>query len=316
MIKKFSPRAHRLLSVTAREIAKKMGSNQLVPEHMLIGLIQTVDCVGYAVLRYLKISTLTLHLILEKTIPLNNLNANFSDVLRSRRLQTFLDAALAESRSLRRDYIGTEHFLLAAVKEEQSAIQVYLQKNGISAEDVKSAIETVSLQMPSSAHEARIIPMGAVNMNNPMQAKQNPQESLLDEHCYDLTKKAQNGELDPVVGRQREIQRVIQILSRRNKNNPVLVGEPGVGKTAIAEGLAQCIADERVPNNLLGKRLLSLDLASVIAGTKYRGEFEKRIKKIMKEISEQKNIILFIDELHTIIGAGGAEGSMDASNML
>ena len=149
--------------------------------------------------------------------------------------------------------------------------------------------------------------------NSPQQARN---ASLLQEFSRDLTAMSREGKLDPVVGRENEIKRVIQILSRRNKNNPVLIGEPGVGKTAIVEGLAERIVSEKVPRNLVGKRLLVLDLASVIAGTKYRGEFEERLKRIMKEIAEAKNIILFIDELHTIIGAGGAEGAMDASNML
>lgn len=314
MTKGLSPRAQKLLTVYAQEEGRKTGAEQLLPEHVLLGLIKSADCLGFAVLQYLKINTLTFQLALEQSVPINRSSAGFSDISPSRRLKTLLDISAVESRSLRRDYIGTEHFLLAAIREEQSITWHFFKKIGIAIEDVRQAVESVAVQMPSSAYENRMIPNARpVNF---VQNKQAPQASLLKEYSRDLTEKARMGELDPVVGRRREIQRVIQILSRRNKNNPVLVGEPGVGKTAIVEGLAQYIVNETVPRDLLGKRLLTLDLASVIAGTKYRGEFEERLKKIMKEIREEKNIILFIDELHTIIGAGGAEGAMDASNML
>lgn len=313
MIKSLSPRAQKLLTVYAQEEGHKTGAEQILPEHVLLGLVKNGDSLGFAVLQYLKINTSAFQSALEQSMPINGSPAGFPVILPSRRLKTLLDISAIESNSLRRDYIGTEHFLLAAIREEQSITWHFFKKIGISIADVRQATESIVVQMPSSAYENRILPTGNAKAAT---SGQNKNTSLLKEYSRDLTEKARMGELDPVVGRGREIQRVIQILSRRNKNNPVLVGEPGVGKTAIVEGLAQHIVGGTVPSGLLKKRLLTLDLASVIAGTKYRGEFEERLKKIMKEIHEQKNIILFIDELHTIIGAGGAEGAMDASNML
>jgi ATP-dependent Clp protease ATP-binding subunit ClpC len=206
------------------------------------------------------------------------------------------------------EYIGTEHLLLAAVKETGSVTARYLSKYNVDGAAVREAILRISgvTDIREKAGSFKKKPVALGKRTTP----------TLDEFSRDLTELAREGKLDPVIGRAKEIQRVIQILARRTKNNPVLIGEPGVGKTAIVEGLAQRIVDASAPEVLIGKRVLILDLASLVAGTKYRGEFEERLKRVMKEISVSENIILFIDELHTIIGAGGAEGAIDASNML
>lgn len=323
-MKGLSSRAQRLLVTLAQDEARRSRLDSLLPEHVLLALIKSAEGLGYEALKELKVNILTLQLALEQSLPSREGFQTFADLPPSRRLRTLLDVAAVESRSLKTEYIGTEHLLLASLREDQSIIQQYFLKNQISYEDLRrvvySLVVTRNTKAPESLH---IVPavFNASSSPNPstQQARGNQSSqnaSLLKEFSRDITQKARNGEIDPVIGRNAEIQRVIQILSRRTKNNPVLVGEPGVGKTAIVEGLAQRIVNQSVPHSLIDKKLLTLDLASVIAGTKYRGEFEERLKKIMKEIQEQKNIILFIDELHTLIGAGGAEGAMDASNML
>ncbi len=316
MIKGLSPRAQKLLMVLAQDEAKQLCSEQLVPEHLMLALLKSTESVGYRVLQYLKINISSFQIALEKSFPKKVGCSTFSEILRSRRLQIFLDVSLEESKKLKREYVGTEHFLLAAIREEQSTTSQFFKMIGYDLLDIRSAVEIVSIQMSSSLIQNRDNAVSAGIASKNSGYKQATAVSLLDEYGVDLTKKASLGELDPVIGRKSEVQRVIQILSRRNKNNPILIGEPGVGKTAIAESLAQRIVDEVVPPNLFKKRIIMLDLASVIAGTKYRGEFEERLKRIMKEIADKQNIILFMDELHTIIGAGGAEGSLDAANIL
>jgi ATP-dependent Clp protease ATP-binding subunit ClpC len=308
MFKGLSQRAQKLLTVQSQDEAKRSNADQLLPEHVMLALVHTADGTGFTVLQNLKINLLSLQLQLEQSLPSRSGTIVFGDIPPSRRLRGMLDAASIEARTLRHDYIGTEHILLACARENQSVMNSFFEKESVSIDELRSMVQEVTASRDTSiaARQKRGIP------SEPQQR----QTGLLQEYSRDLTAMSRDGLLDPVVGRETEIKRVIQILSRRTKNNPVLVGEPGVGKTAIVEGLAERIIAEQVPRNLVGKRLLVLDLASVIAGTKYRGEFEERLKRIMKEIAESKNIILFIDELHTIIGAGGAEGAMDASNML
>ena len=317
MFKGFSPRAQRLLSVFAVHEARRTGCGQVLPEHMLLALLKSAEGIGFETIKRINANILMLQMALEQTISQStDKNPSIAEPQPGRRLRTVLDSASIESRSMRKNYIGTEHLFLAAIREEESAACRFFSAMSVTPDDVRHTISEVEKTYPTS-FQMQQNPSGKVPEGVAARKKSGTsQPGLLSEYSRDLTENARAGLLDPVIGRDREIQRVIQILCRRNKNNPVLVGEPGVGKTAIVEGLAQRIVAENVPADLLNKKVLTLDLAAVIAGTKYRGEFEERIKGIIKEISEQKNVILFIDELHTIIGAGGAEGSMDASNML
>ena len=321
MMKGLTKRAHKLLTVLAQDEGRRNSSSSLLPEHFLLALIKTADGVGYEVLINLKINILSLQLVLEQSLKAETNSTSFADLPPSRRLRTLLDSAAIESRTLRNDFVGTEHLVIAAAKEENSAFSDFIKKCNLKIDDLRREASLINSSRPMPQISKLINTEGSGVFANAgagiSQQKNNSHNaSILTEFSRDITARARKGEIDPVVGRDKEINRVIQILCRRTKNNPVLIGEPGVGKTAIVEGLGIKIANGEVPKILQNKKLLVLDLALVIAGTKYRGEFEERIKRIMKEIREQKNIILFIDELHTIVGAGGSEGSMDASNML
>ena len=233
----------------------------------------------------------------------------------SPRVKKVLELANEEGRRQGVNYVGTEHMLLGLIREGEGIAAQVLAGMGVSAEKVRKQVFMLLGGSQNGAFPGSGIPgfpLGAEAKHTAAQG----QTSTLDEFGRDLTKMAREGKLDPVVGRETEIERVIQVLSRRTKNNPCLIGEPGVGKTAIAEGLAQRIVENKVPEVLVGKRLVTLDLSGLVAGTKYRGEFEERLKKVMDEIRNNGNVILFIDELHTIIGAGGAEGAIDAANIL
>ncbi len=316
MVKGFSPRAQRLLLALAPDEAHKMGSAFIEPEHLMLALLKSGDGLGYFTLKALRVNVLTLQLAIEQAVPSKAPDSDLSDLPQSQRTQFVLESATSESNNLMTDFIGTEHILIACVKEEQSIVCNYFRKAGITLEQVRRCVLDVEKKIPSSARiepESKKVPF--MSDGSSQRKSKNP-NSLLSQFTRDVTQEAREGKVDPVVGRSKEILRVIQVLCRRTKNNPVLVGEPGVGKTAIVEGLAQKIAKGKVPRDLLKKRILSLDLGALVAGTKYRGEFEERMKRIMKEVRESDDVILFIDELHTIIGAGGPEGALDASNMI
>ncbi len=309
MFKGLTQRAQKVLTILAQEEAKRFHSDQLLPEHIILALLKDGEGVGVKAIQRLKVSTAEMQSEIERSLPKGKGGLILGDVPPSKRGQKILEDSAEEARSMGHEYIGTEHLLLAAVKEQGSIVSRYLSKFSVTANALRDAVLQISgagdvrqPQNPASKKKAQTPPK-----------KPTP---TLDEFGRDLTAFAREGKLDPVIGREKEIQRVIQILARRTKNNPVLIGEPGVGKTAIVEGLAQKIVEATVPEVLIGKRVLTLDLASLVAGTKYRGEFEERLKRVMKEILSAGNIVLFIDELHTIIGAGGAEGAIDASNML
>lgn len=317
-MKGLSARAQRLLTILAQDEGRKSGSTELLPEHVLLALLKSADGIGYDVLKALNINVLSFQLMLEQSLgPRENLSDNdFSELPPSRRLRTLLDVAVVESRSLRSEYVGTEHLLLAAVREESSAAFRFFERSGILIDAVRKAAKDIQSQILQNSQQ-NVQPKKEVEYANRSGSDTSKQKkSFLAEFSKDLTALARDGKLDPVVGRKKEIDRVVQILSRRTKNNPILVGEPGVGKTSIADGLAEHIAAGNVPYNLLKKRVLLLDLTAMVAGTKYRGDFEERMKRMMKEVKDAGDVILFIDEIHMIIGAGSPDGTMDASNIL
>ena len=311
MFKGLTQRAQRILTIFAQEEAKRLHSDQLLPEHVILAIIKDGEGVGIQALKKASIDPVGLQIDIERGLPKKQAGFILGNVPPSKRGKDFLEKSAEEAKNLGHEYIGTEHMILAAVLEHGSLTAKYVEKYSVTIEDLREMVlDLRGTKLPQK------------RQNEPAQNKRKGQGAMktatptLDEFTRDITAQARERKLDPVIGRNSEIVRVIQILARRNKNNPVLIGEPGVGKTAIVEGLAQKIVDGTAPEVLMDKRVLTLDLASLIAGTKYRGEFEERLKRVMKEIDQAGNIVLFIDELHTIIGAGGAEGAIDASNML
>lgn len=335
-----SPRAQRLLIALAQDEGRKSGSAYLLPEHVILALLKNAESVGYSLLLSMNVNVLNFQLALEQSlIPAKDRAQGIYELPPSRRLSVMMDCARLESQTLGDSYIGTEHLLIAAIREERSITNRYFLRAGISLESIRSLLPKARSRIESSATfkgERRLEKsllsdlLGdeyrgtldepsstlADSRKKEKAPKQEKKDSVLSEYSRDMTAQARSENCDPVIGRAKEIDRVIQILSRRTKNNPLLIGEPGVGKTAIIEGLSQAIVKGEVPYNLLRKRVLVLDLGALIAGTKYRGDFEERLKKVMNEVKEDKNILLFIDEIHTIIGAGGQAGQLDASNML
>ena len=331
-MKRISPRLQKVF-IAAQEEGRKCGSSELMPEHILLALLKSADGLGYIMLQDLRINVLTLQLAVEQAVVPRPGSASLSELPPSRRLRTVMDIAALESNSLRNDYIGTEHFMIAASREENSVAGNFFARAELNINDIREAARVVQFHFHSSAQmngdtlgstlqrlvdDAKKETISQFASGSVQNAQKRGQKSgsFLAEFARDLTQLSRENKLDPVVGRKKEVERLVQILSRRTKNNPVLVGEPGVGKTAVIEGLAAKIAKGEVPFNLIKKRVLALDMVAVVAGTKFRGDFEERMKRIMKEIKEDGNIILFIDELHSIIGAGGSEGGMDASNIL
>ncbi len=314
MFKGLTQRAQKILTITAQEEAKRFHSDQLLPEHIILAILKDGEGLAYKVLQKMHLDPAKLQIDIEGGIPKKKGGFILGDVPPSKRGKRILEGSAEEARNLGHEYIGTEHLLLAAARETGGILERSLDKYNVTIESLRDTIIEMSgvgkeRKRPNPiTQQKRKAPAGGGSGK-----KSTP---TLDDFSRDLTEYAREDKLDPVIGREKEIQRVVQILARRTKNNPVLIGEPGVGKTAIAEGLAQRITDGSVPEILIGKRVVTLDLASLIAGTKYRGEFEERLKRVMKEIITVGNVILFIDELHTIIGAGGAEGAIDASNML
>jgi len=298
MFKRFTERARRVI-ILAREEAELYRHEYLGTEHILQGVIKDGGGIAVAIIHKTGTDLTQLKKELEKNLPRSSSSLIIGDIPFTSRAKKILEFAVEEARSLSHNYIGTEHLLLGLLKEKEGVACRILNGFGVYFDDVKEKIVEM-FKEPAAA----------------TRAGDKGKTPTLDEFSRDLTKMAVDGKLDPVIGRAKEIERLVQILSRRTKNNPVLIGEPGVGKTAIVEGLAQLIVEREVPDTLHDKRVVSLDLGSLIAGTKYRGQFEARLKGIMKEIIQNKSVILFVDELHTLVGAGAAEGSVDASNML
>ena len=290
----------------ATEAAFELGHGSVGSEHILIGLLRTEECIANAVLVNNGVEeSKVVELIKELIVPEKNVGLKEPDSYTPRAAR-ILENARKEAKRFKSGLIGTEHIFIGLLKEQDCVATRLLGTIGVKIQ--KAYIDTV-VAMGEDSNNYK----DEVSFNRKNRKSQTP---TLDQYSRDLTALAEEGRLDPVIGREREIQRVIQIGSRRTKNNPCLVGEPGVGKTAVVEGIAIKIAEGNVPDTIRGKRLLTLDLSGMVAGSKYRGEFEERIKKVIKEVRVAGNVILFIDELHTIIGAGGAEGAIDASNIL
>ncbi|MBE0478356.1 ATP-dependent Clp protease ATP-binding subunit [Candidatus Aerophobetes bacterium] len=298
MFNRFTEKARRVI-LLAREEAKRLDHDYLGTEHLLLGLIREGEGVAALSLQSLGVDLGQVRQEVERAVGRGGGSLFLGQIPFTPRAKKVLELAVNEARNLGHNYIGTEHLLLGLIREGEGVAAQILTNLGVELERVRE--EVVALIGEKSSLERVSQPS-----NTP----------TLDRYGRDLTVLARQGELDPVIGREREIERVIQILSRRTKNNPVLIGEAGVGKTAIAEGIAQRIVAGTLPESLLNKRLVTIELGSVVAGTKYRGEFEKRMERILNEIRKAKNIILFIDEVHTLVGAGAAEGAIDASNIL
>ncbi len=310
----FTDRVRKVLAM-AREEAIRLQHDYVGTEHILLGLIREGEGVAAAVLNNLAVDLDQVQEKVEESVRRGKATIALGELPYTSRAKKVLEFAMAEARELNHSYVGTEHLLLGLLREEKGIAAEVLGQLGVSLEDARR--ETLKLlgSEPSAAPQASSGAIGGGSSGTPKGEKKSKTPAL-DHFCRDLTELARQGELDPTIGRAEEIERVMEILSRRKKNNPVLIGEPGVGKTAIVEGLAQLIAESKCPESLRDHRVLALDMAAVIAGTKYRGQFEERLKAVMNEISQNKNIILFIDELHTLVGAGAAEGAIDASNML
>jgi len=299
MWQRFTERARRVVFF-AQEEAGRLGENYVSTEHLLLGLVRESDSVAARILERMGVSLGRIRSEIERQVSHGD-GRPTQDMQLTPRAKRVIDLAYDEARQLNNNYIGTEHLLLGLIREGEGLAGRVLAKLGVDLERTRREVQ--ALQDTDAPSNSR-----------PTTRSRTP---TLDEFGRDYTELARNDKLDPVVGRHTEIERVIQILSRRTKNNPVLLGEPGVGKTAIAEGLAQRIVSGDIPETLKDKRIVSLDLASLVAGTKYRGEFEERMKRVLEEVRKaQGEVILFIDELHTLVGAGAAEGAIDASNIM
>lgn len=315
MIKGLTQRAQRILTVLAKEEAKRFHADKLLSEHIVLAILKEKGGVAFKCLQRLGINTEEMVAEMEKGLPQRKSSFQLGEIPPSNRVKMLLENAANEATTLNHEYIGTEHFLLAAAGEPGSATSSYLSLYKVTVDILRGIVYEINGERDKTKTVHRKVEKPSFPKKEPL-GEAKSATSMLDEFSRDLTEMARKNGLDPVVGRGKEISRVMRILARRTKNNPVLIGEPGVGKTAVVEGLAQEIVNGTSPDIFTGKRLVSLDLAALVAGTKYRGEFEERLKKVIKEIDKAGNVILFIDELHTIIGAGGAEGAIDASNML
>ncbi len=297
MFERFTDRGRKII-ILAREEAERHQNDYLGTEHLVLAILREGDGVALAVIKKMGLSPEQVRLEIERNLPSGGSTMTFGEIPFTPRVKKVIEFSIEEAKLLGHNYIGSEHLLLGLLREEE----------GMGGKILRS--------LGANLLTARQLTINLLKKNVPREKDKKSNTPALDEFGRDLTQLATEGSLDPVIGRTDEIERVLQILCRRTKNNPVLIGESGVGKTAIVEGLAQRIVGSEVPDNLLNRRVIALDLGSLVAGTKYRGQFEERLKVVMKEIVSAGNVIIFIDELHTLVGAGAAEGSIDASNML
>jgi ATP-dependent Clp protease ATP-binding subunit ClpC len=307
MYERFTDRARKVMQLANQE-AQRLNHEYIGTEHILLGLVKEGSGVAANVLKNLDIDLRKIRLEIEKIVQTGPDMVTMGKLPQTPRAKKVIEYSIEEARNLNHNYVGTEHLLLGLLREQEGVAAQVLMNLGLKLEDVREEVLNLLGHNMDSGESSG----GAERTTNKGKSK----TPALDSFGRDLTELARQGKLDPVIGRQNEIERVIQVLSRRTKNNPVLLGEAGVGKTAIVEGLAQLIVDSSVPELLRDRRIVVLDLAMMVAGTKYRGQFEERIKAVMNEVRRAKNTILFIDELHTLVGAGGAEGAIDASNVL
>lgn len=324
---KFSNRVKEVISLS-REEALRLGHDYIGTEHLLLGMIREGEGVAVSILKKMGVPLDELRNAIERAVKgtANHNVKNMANIPLTRQSEKVLKITYLEAKIFKSQLIGTEHLLLSILRDEDNIATQILNKFEVNYDSVKEMLEMQSDAGPSPRAKAEAEDgdddgsklFGSSGSGSGGQAKPGAEKSrtpVLDNFGRDLTKMAEDDKLDPIIGREKEIERVAQILSRRKKNNPILIGEPGVGKTAIAEGLALRIVQKKVSRVLFNKRVVTLDLASLVAGTKYRGQFEERMKAVMNELEKSPNVILFIDELHTIVGAGGASGSLDASNM-
>jgi ATP-dependent Clp protease ATP-binding subunit ClpC len=318
MYERFTDRARKVMQLANQE-AQRFNHEYIGTEHILLGLVKEGSGVAANVLKNLDIDLRKIRLEVEKIVQHG---PGGEQVVMGRlphtpRAKKVIDYSVEEARNLNHNYVGTEHLLLGLLREQEGVAAQVLMNLGLKLEDVREEVlNLLGHNMPNESESGGGGGGGGGGSSERTSSRSKSKTPALDSFGRDLTELARQGKLDPVIGRANEIERVIQILSRRQKNNPVLLGEAGVGKTAIVEGLAQLVVDGNIPELLRDKRIVVLDLAMMVAGTKYRGQFEERIKAVMNEVRRAKNVMLFIDELHTLVGAGGAEGAIDASNVL
>ncbi len=309
----------------SREEALRLGHDYIGTEHLILGIVRLGDGVAVRILKNLDCDLFKLKKTIEDTVRGTGGSVTIGNIPLTKQAEKVLRITYLEAKLYKSDTIGTEHLLLSLLRDDENIAAQILQQFNISYDSVREELDLIisgktrdDFDNPSAIASGD--PDAGISGSSSGSAREKKNDKsktpVLDNFGRDLTQLAEEGKLDPIIGRDKEIERVAQVLSRRKKNNPVLIGEPGVGKTAIAEGLASRIIDRKVSRILFDKRVIALDLAALVAGTKYRGQFEERMKAVMTELEKTDNVILFIDELHTIVGAGGASGSLDASNML
>src|SRR5437762_3740485 len=314
MYERFTDRARKVMQLANQE-AQRFNHEYIGTEHILLGLVKEGSGVAANVLKNLDIDLRKIRLEVEKIVQTGpgSEMVTMGKLPQTPRAKKVIEYSIEEARNLNHNYVGTEHLLLGLLREQEGVAAQVLMNLGLKLEDVREEVlNLLGHNMPNESETGG----GGGGGGERTASKGKSKTPALDSFGRDLTELARQGKLDPVIGRANEIERVIQVLSRRTKNNPVLLGEAGVGKTAIVEGLAQMIISGDVPELLRDRRIVVLDLAMMVAGTKYRGQFEERIKAVMNEVRRARNTILFIDELDTVVGAGGAEGAIDASNVL